>query len=174
MSILLARAVPWLGGGALLTIAGFGIALSLKSGQLADARKDLAIEQAVHETDNANFKAAQALADSMWLTQLDGLKSTYRSIKDDTDRQTDNVLSDYRALVRMLPAAPARTTAGGSQERDVPSAGLAEGVKGPGGDSVLLARADVDICAINTGRLEQSRGWAMKLEAISSFPNADK
>ena len=166
MTPILGRALPYIGGAAALTIAGLVAALLWTRGELAEARKDLIVEQAVHQTDIANFRATQALANSLWLEQLEQLNGRYRSIKDETDRQTDRVLSDYRSLVGLLPSAGAAgADPGRGAEGSMPSTGLAAGASGPGGDTVLLARADAEICAINTGRLETAHDWGLKLGA---------
>lgn len=165
MSPLLLRAMPFIGGAGALTIAGLGMVLALTRGELAGALKDLAVEKAVHETDIANFRAAQALANAMRLAELDQLKSTYRSIRDEADRHSASMLDGYHSLVMRLPAAPAGTDrgdAGGGAA--LPHTGLSEGADRPGGDSVVLARADADICAVNTGRLEAAHAWAARLE----------
>lgn len=158
------RLLPYIGGAGALTIAGLAAALLWTRGELADARQALDLEKAVHETDTANFRATQALANSMWLEQLQQLQTSWRSMKDETDRRTDRVLTDYRSLVRLLPSAGAAgADPGRGAEGSVPGTGLAAGAPGSGSDTVLLARADADICAINTGRLETARDWGLKL-----------
>jgi hypothetical protein len=157
MSALLLRFAPQLGIGALIIILGLGAALGISRAQLDHVRRDLTIEQALHATDVANFKAAQAKADADWQAEIARVQADNRRKNDEADRQTAAARSDYLARVMRLPAA---TDPGLSFAGALPGADFSQGPDGPGGDTILLARSDVLICATNTARLGAAHDWA--------------
>jgi len=161
MDALLARLMPPLGIGALLAIAMLSAGLALTRGKLADARKDLRVEKAMHETDVANFAAAQARADADHLAAIGAMADHFGRIREDAERKMAAVDADWRARVLRLPAAAADPDRAG--DADMPGAGAAPAPDGPGGDSILLGRADALICATNTARLQAAREWALDL-----------
>jgi len=155
----IARFAPQLGITALIVIAALSAALALTRGKLADARKDLRVEKALHETDIANFKAVQASADAAWQMEIASIQTENRRLNDEADRRADAGRADYAARVMRLPAAAADP--GLSGDAALPGAGGAPSLDGPGGDSVLLARSDALICATNTARLSAGHDWAI-------------
>ena len=161
MTGLLTRLAGPLGITALIMMAGLAAALALTRGRLADARTELRMEKALHETDIANFKAAQASADAIWQTEVTRIQTENRRLNDEADRRADAGRADYAARVMRLPAAAA--DAGLSGDTALPGAGSAPSLDGPGGDSILLARADALICADNTARLQAAHEWALGL-----------
>lgn len=162
MTKLLLRFLPHLGIAALLIIAALSTALALTRGKLADARKDLRVEKSRHETDLANFKAAQAKANADWQAEIARVQTENRRKNDEADRRVDAARTDYAARVMRLPTAP-RADPGLSSSREVPGAGVPARADGPGGDTVLLARSDAMICATNTARLEAAHDWAVEM-----------
>ncbi len=163
MPPLLLRLAPHLGLAGLLVITSLAGALKVQSGRIATLQGKLAIETALHEGALANIRAAQAKAQADHLAAIARLTSTYRSMKDDADRQTDRLAGDFAARVLRLPAAPAdRHRADASA---VPGSDAAPGADGSGRDSVLLARGDALICATNTARLTAAHDWAADLAA---------
>lgn len=161
MSALLSRLAPQLGLASLLVIAVLGLTLKAQSDRIATLRGKLAIETAQHETDLADVRAAQAKANADHLAEIDRLQSTYRSMKDEADRQTDRLAGDFTARVLRLPA---HTTAPDRADHTaVPGTRAPQGTDGSGRDSILLARDDALICARNTARLSAAHGWAMGL-----------
>jgi hypothetical protein len=163
MRATLLRIAPHLGIAALLAIGALCAALAIVNGRLADSRTALQLEQALHETDNANFRATQALANSMWQAELGRLQTSYTRLKDEADRQSDRMRTDYSARVMRIPAFTARADQGAAGAAALPGTGGAPGIDGPGGDTVLLARSDALICAANTGRLQAGHDWALGL-----------
>lgn len=174
MGTLLVRFVPHLGSAALLVIAALCAALALTRDTLADVRKDLRIEQALHQTDIATFKAAQARAKADHLAEIDRLRTENRRQTDEADRRAVAARSDYAARVLRLPAAPGDP--GLSRAADMPDAGVPQSPDRSGGDTILLTRADALICAANTARLEAAHEWAIALarrtnrKALSTAP----
>ena len=168
MQQLLLRFAPQLCITALLAIGALCAALAIVNGRLADVRKDLQLEQALHETDSANFRATQALANSMWQAEVGRLQTSYTRLKDEADRQSDRMRADYAARVMRLPTFTAGTDQGAAGAAALPGTVGAAGIDGSGGDTVLLARSDALICATNTARLLAAADWA---EAIT-LPSA--
>jgi len=158
---LLTRLAGPLGITALAMITGLSAALTLTRGKLADARADLRMEKALHATDIAHFKAAQASADAAWQTEIARIQTENRRLNDEADRRAEAARTDYAARVMRLPAAAADP--GPSGNGALPGAGSAPNLDGPGGDSILLARADALICADNIARLQAAREWALGL-----------
>ncbi|OJY65523.1 MAG: hypothetical protein BGP16_12930 [Sphingobium sp. 66-54] len=159
--MLLTRFAPHLGVAAILVIAALSTGLALTRGKLVDARQDLRVEKALHETDTANFKAAQAKANADWQAEMARVQTVNRRLNDEADRRADAGRADYAARVMRLPAATADP--GLSSDREMPGPGSAPSPDGPGGDSILLARADALICATNTARLQAAHEWALVL-----------
>lgn len=167
MGAAFARFTPPLGIAALTVIAALSTALALTRGKLADLRKDLRVEQALHQTDIANVKAAQAKANADWQAEIARVQTENRRKTDEADRRADAARTDYAARVMRLPAAAAdpRLSGGGA----LPGPGGAPSADRPGGDSILLARADALICATNTARLQAAHVWALGL-AVEPTP----
>ena len=166
MGALVTRFVPHLGSAALLVITALCAALALTRGKLADVRKDLRIEQALHQTDIATFKAAQAKAEARHLAEIDRLRTENRRQTDEADRRAATARSDYAARVLRIPAA--QGDPGLSCAAHLPSTGVPQSADGSGGDTILLTRADALICAANTARLEAAHGWAIGLARRAS------
>lgn len=132
-------------------LAGLAILLAIQSGRLARAQSALRLEQALHATDIANFKAAQAMADARHLAAIDQLKTGFRRMQDEADHTSAELRTDYDARVLRIPAAPADPR--GAERAALPGAGAAARADRSGGDTILLARADALICAANIARL---------------------
>ncbi|MBT2186176.1 hypothetical protein [Sphingobium nicotianae] len=163
MAAFLLRLAPQLGLASLVVIVALGLTLMAQSHRIATLRGKLAIEMGQHETDLANVRAAQAKANADHLAEIDRLQSTYRSMKDEADRQTDRLADDFTARVLRFPAGT--TAPGRADHAAVPGARTPEGPDGSGRDSILLARDDALICAKNTARLSAAHNWATGLAA---------
>lgn len=159
------RFLPHAGVAALLGIAALGLALKVQTGRLDDARQALATEQALHQRDLADVKAAQAKVQADWQAEIARLAQRNRRLSDDTDRKTDHARALYVDRVLRLPAAAADPAAAGAAP--LPGAGPAADADRSGRDSVLLARSDALICAANTARLQAAHDWARSVEAAA-------
>jgi len=166
MTGLLIRCAGPLGVATLFVMAGLSAALALTRGRLADARTDLRLEQARHETDIATFKTAQAKAEAAWQAEITRVQTENRRLNDEADRKAESARADYAARVLQLPTADS-----GLSGRDaLPGAGSPPRRDGPGDDSILLARADAMICADNTARLQAAHDWALGLATRPTAP----
>lgn len=168
MPALLLRFMPHLGLAALLGLAGLGLALKIQTARLEKARTALSLEKALHETDIANFKAAQALANAEWQAEIGRLTANNRRQKDEADRQAGTTAALYHDRVLRIPAATA--TACAPANADLPGARLAKSFDRSGADAVLLARTDTMICAENSARLRAAHDWAQALLASTPRP----
>ncbi len=164
MPALLARFLPHLGIAALLAFAGLGLALKVQTGQLDTARKNLAVEQALHQSDLANVRATQARANADWQAEMLRATNENRRLNDDADRKAAAAGTVYVDRVLRLPAAAADPGLSGAGA--LPGADPAAGPDRSGGDAILLARADALICAANTARLQAARDWATALATM--------
>jgi hypothetical protein len=173
MPALLLRFAPHLGIGALLILAALGLALKLQTVRLDRTREALAMEQALHETDIANFRATQARASADWQAEIARTTARNRRLTDDADRQADADRASYLDRVLRLPATAAHSGAAGAAA--MPGAGAPQGADGRGRDTVLLARSDALICAANTARLSAAHDWATAVlgEKQSAGPDRD-
>lgn len=163
MGALIRRFMPQLGPSALLGIALLGLALSVQTARLGNARRALALERALHQTDIANMRAAQAVANADWQAETARIRATNGRLKDETDRAADAVRIQYLDRVLRLPGAA--TDPGAATNAALSGTGTAEGADRSGRDAILLARSDALICATNTARLEAAHDWAMQIAA---------
>lgn len=158
---VIARFLPWHGAGALLVVAGLCGALALQSHRLDEARRELAMAHARHQTDIATFKAAQARIEADWRAEIARTAARYRRQTDDADRQADADHRLYHERVQRLPAALADRCA--ADNAAMPAPGDPPRTDRSGDDSVLLARSDALICATNTARLRAAHDWALQI-----------
>jgi hypothetical protein len=163
MNALIGRLAPQLRSAALLAIALLGLALSVQTARLGSARRALALEQALHQTDIANMRAAQAVANADWQAETARIRATNGRLKDETDRAADAVRTQYLDRVLHLPDATADP--GAATNAALSGTDAAEGADRSSRDAILLARSDALICATNTARLEAAHDWAMQIAA---------
>jgi hypothetical protein len=161
MPALMLRFLPHLGIATLLAFAGLGLALKLQTGRLDGVRRDLTIERALHETDLANVRAAQAKANADWQAEIARTSQENRRLNDEADHKAATGSTVFADRVMRLPTAAADPDL--SRASDMPGADAAPGADRSGGDAILLARADALICAANTARLDAAHDWAKAL-----------
>lgn len=162
-SVLFARLAPPAALAALLAMGLLTGRIVLLTGQRDAARAQLGEARALHETDLARLRAAQALARAGQLAEIAALKDDLRRRKDETDRRSDRLHADYRDhVLRIAPAGAGADPAGAAA---MPGAGAAGGADRSGADTLLLARDDALICAQNTARLQAAHDWALGLAA---------
>jgi len=163
MLALMLRFLPHLSIAALLALAGLGLALKVQTARLDNVRRDLAIERALHETDLANVRAAQAKANADWQAEIARISQENRRLNDEADHKAATGSAVFADRVMRLPTAaadPDLSRASAMSGADAPS-----GADRSGGDAILLARADALICAANTARLDAAHDWAKALAA---------
>lgn len=163
MPALAIRFLPHLGIAALLAITGLSLALKVQTGRLESVRRDLAMERALHETDLANVRAAQARANADWQTEIARTSQENRRLNDEADRKATTGSTVFVDRVMRLPPAP--TNPGLSRASAMPGTDAAAGADRSSGDAVILARTDALICAANTARLGAAHDWAKELAA---------
>lgn len=90
------------------------------------------------------------------------LETLAKENADDTDKRAVVTVAGLRDSVLRLPTATAScaTQARDSQGTDRPGAGAV------GDDQVTVPRADMLICATNTGRLLEAHDWALRTEGL--------
>jgi len=138
------------------------LALALAWGFRVDTLR--ARHESAHQQTKRAYAEAQEKAQAAFQARIAAQQAHNRRLNDAADQKSDDLRIVYRDRVVRLPAAPARCAAGGVT---VPDAGDATRVDGPGGDPVLLERADAVICAVNTARLQAAREWALGLAGSS-------
>lgn len=135
------------------------LALSLAWGNRVDNLR--AKHKAAHEQTIAAYDDAQAKAQADFDSQIAAMQAHNRRLNDEADRKADERTIVYRDRVVRLPSAPASCSAGSA---DMSAADIPQSNNGPGGDPIILERADALICATNTARLEAAREWALGMD----------
>ena len=152
---------------------GLGIAGALAAFGLIAAswhyRHAYHAEQTLRTADKAAYVAAQAQATSIAQRALEAKETEYRSKANAADQAFQSKLADARSAAdryvlshRVRWEAPSRDASGtpsGSQ------GGAAQGTDGPGTAPFMVAvsEGDIQVCTVNTERLEAAREWALSL-----------
>lgn len=159
-----------------VVVLGLVIALLLTRASLADARTDLAKEQAAHAETIANYRLAQEAATVKAERQLREVEATYRRNADDAEDHHAAALADASsAAERYIANNRVRT-----QSAQCPSSGTAAtaagdraGVPAPApATPELVAVTDTDIraCSAAVAYGDNAHRWAMTLNQASAAP----
>jgi hypothetical protein len=126
-------------------------------------------EKALRKADRAAYAAAQSEATIIAKRALDATEARYRSKANEADKSYRAELADARSAAdRYIAGHRVRSTFASSAGR-APSS--AEGDRagspdraGTAPDMVAVTAGDIQVCTINTTRLEAAREWALGLK----------
>lgn len=127
----------------------------------------LKTEKAAHSTDIANFKKAQADANTAAQAEKTRLDKESKASATKADAQYSTLLGQYRINLLRYQANQSGTKPTVNYQLPTPSSGY-----GPGAGTIIsdvpggvlsISLDDANICAINTARLSAVHDWAISL-----------
>ena len=123
----------------------------------------LAAEKAVHAQDIASYRRAQADAQAKADATRARLLKESKEKADEADQNYTNLYAMYRTnLLRYQALASSRSGSSGDSHSGTP-----EVLDGPGASTLVPVTAeDLNICAINTARLQSAHEWALNLKEV--------
>jgi hypothetical protein len=163
MTGLLALFARWRSGIPIAAVmAALGLVLAL-----IHYRGAYQAEQALRRADQQAYVNAQAQAALIAEAALRSAQTRYKEKADEADARHETALADARSRasayidrMRLKTAArPASTAIASAQGGGAQSAVRS----GAAPDMVAISAADIDVCTINTARLEAAREWALGL-----------
>jgi hypothetical protein len=138
-------------------------------GALSHYRHAYHAEQALRAADKAAYVNAQAQAQTKALAALQATEAAYRSKADASEQTYRSKLADARGLAdhyiavhRVRVETPSRVASGTIASAQGGSASSADRPSAAP-DLVEVTAADIQICTVNTTRLEAAHDWALGL-----------
>ena len=139
--------------------------------QLATCKQSLQVARAEHAATVARYTEAQRNAAIKARAAREATEARYATHAKETDLAHETELERalaaarrYAATNRVRAEAVGSASIGATASATGDSAGSADG---PGQEAVVVTGSDVEICTINTVRLESVRAWALGLNAPS-------
>jgi hypothetical protein len=142
----------------LVGIGLLALALGAQAWRAGHYKALAALEKAAHAQTVQNYRNAQEAAQATFDAKIKASQLRNKELNDEADGRVADLTAQYHTRVLRHTKASARDSSSG----ELPEAGVPESTDGPGGDSILLARADALICADNTSRLQSAHDWAVK------------
>ena len=123
----------------------------------------LKTEKATHAADIKAYKDAQAQAEAKAAEIKKALLEESKAKADEADRNYTTLYSMYRTnLLRYQALAGTRSGPSGDSH-----SGTSEVLDGPGSSTLVpVTTEDLNICAINTARLQSAHEWALNLKEM--------
>lgn len=140
-------------------LLGVCVALALLSALLWRGRDNARDELADRSRAYVEAQRQAAIKNEAWRVALETRYATQaREVDLAHEAELDRALAAARRYVNRVRTETADSASGGTGTRA--ESGGAEGAIGPDQASVMVAAEDVEICTMNTIRLESAQEWA--------------